>query len=125
MDRKKASPTQVLIEFNTADVARLAEDLKSIVSKKQVTPANVLFIVTQLMIVVAKYNNLTGSQKKKLVIYVLRSFIKYSDDIENDTKQELLLMFDIIIPDVIDLLVTASNSKFAFKVKKSLLSCCN
>jgi hypothetical protein len=125
MNQKETKLTQVSIEINNEDVDRLTNKLTDFMSGKRVTTANVLSIVTQLMVAVAKYQNLTGGQKKELVIYVMRVFIKSSDDIDADDKREILAMFDVIVPSAIDLLVVASKSKFAFKLKKKLLRCCS
>lgn len=124
MEKKEATLSQISIGINAKDVDRLTKDLMGIIDGKEINTANVLSIVAQLMIAVGKYQNLSGSQKKELVIYVLKSFIGDSSDINADTKSELLVMFDWVIPSAIDLLVAASKSTFAFKIKKKLFSCC-
>lgn len=116
--------SQVSIEINIADVDNLTKDLVSIIEGKKITTSNILAIVTQLMMVLAKYQNLTGVQKKELLIYVMKKFVEESEDIDEDTKRELLFMFDLIIPSAIDLLVATSKNKFAFKIKKTLFPCC-
>lgn len=126
MDKKETVDLdQVSIGISQEDIDNLIKDLSKIISDKKVTTANILSVITQLMVAAAKYPNLSGSQKKELVIYVTRKFIEDSKDLDENTKLELLTMFDTIIPTAIDLLVAASKSKFAFKIKKKLLSCCS
>jgi hypothetical protein len=110
--------------FNTEDVDRLTQKLTNLIAGKEITTASVLVIVTQLMVEAAKYVNLTGMQKKELILYVLRKFVKQASNIPQDSKKDILVMFDVTIPITIDLLVSASKSKFVFKIKKSILTCC-
>jgi hypothetical protein len=116
--------SQVTIDLNTEDIDRLTQELTDIIAGKEITAGSILVIVTQLMIEAAKYVSLTGPKKKELIIYVLRNFVSQSTDIPSDTKKDILAMFDSTIPTTIDLLVAASKSKFAFKVKKNFLTWC-
>ena len=116
--------SQVTIDLNSEDVDRLTQELTDIIAGKEITAGNIMLIVTQLMMKAAKYVRLTGPKKKELIIYVLRNFVSQSTDIQPDAKRDLLVMFDFTIPTTIDLLIAASKSKFAFKVKKNFLAWC-
>jgi hypothetical protein len=109
--------TESNVEFNIEDINLLTRELINLTAEEYITENNILVIVTRLMIAVANYVNLTGPEKKKLVIYVLRNFIKQDHDIYLDAKVEILLMFDCTIPTTIDLLIAASKSQFVFKTK--------
>jgi hypothetical protein len=121
---EETQPTQSTMDFHPKDVDKLTQELIDLVTGKEITPSNILIIVTQLMTVTAKYANLSGQKKKELIIHVLRNFVSQSTSIPSDSKNEILVMFDFIIPMTIDLLIEASKSKFVFKIKKNILECC-
>jgi hypothetical protein len=116
--------SRMTIDLNPEDIDRLTNELINIIAGKEIVESNILVIVTQLMMGAAKYVKLTGPKKKELIIYVLRKFVSQSPDMPSDTKKDILLMFDFTIPTTIDLLVAASKSKFAFKIKKNFLAWC-
>lgn len=78
-------------------------------------------IVINLMQLVEKYPDLTGEQKKNLVIYVVKNFIKYKT---NKKEHEVLLTFvDIFLPTLIDNLVSVDKKEIVIKLKKTFNSC--
>lgn len=85
------------------------------------TKENITIIVINLMQFVEKYPDLTGDQKKQLVIHVIKKFIK---DTTSKEEEEVLLTFvDIFLPSVIDTLVSVDKKKIVIKLKKTFSSC--
>lgn len=86
-----------------------------------VTKENITTIVINLMQLVEKYPDLTGEQKKKLVIHVVKNFIK--DKTDNEEEEVLLTFVDIFLPTLIDTLVSVDKKKIVIKLKKTFSSC--
>lgn len=86
-----------------------------------VTKENITTIVINLMQLVEKYPDLTGEQKKKLVIHVVKKFIK--DKTDNEEEEVLLTFVDIFLPTLIDTLVSVDKKEIVIKLKKTFSSC--
>lgn len=85
------------------------------------TKENITTIVLNLMQFVEKYPDLTGKQKKQLVIHVIKKFIKDTTDKE---EEEVLLAFaDIFLPTIVDTLVSVDKKEIVIKLKKTFSSC--
>jgi hypothetical protein len=123
IDEKK-NLTQETNVFNIKDIDRFTKDLIEIIDGREITLENIMFIIPQYMTVAAKYVNLTGANKKKLIIHVLKTFIRNSQNINPEKKKDILMMFDFTIPITIDMLVSASKSEFVFKHKKNIFTWC-
>ena len=119
----EVSPNSVSIEINNSDIDKLTKELSGILDGKEINAVNILPAVTIMMTVTAKYKHLNGVQKKELILYVLRSFITNNTDLDKNTIAEINFVIDKTVPIAIDLLVSASKSKFVFKLKKRLCSC--
>jgi len=70
------------------------------------------------MQLVESYPLLKGSQKKNIVIFVLKKFVTSKVDVES--QQQVLSFIDLFLPSVIDTLISLDNSEIEIKVKK----CC-
>ena len=86
-----------------------------------ITAHNVIMLAFNLMHIVEKYNTLSGSQKKMLVLDTIKKLINdnISDELE---KQELLIIVNSVLPGTIDTLVSAINGDIKF-VKDKVESC--
>jgi hypothetical protein len=96
---------------------------KSIVDNKNITSTTVILLTNKLIQIVEKYKDLTGAQKKMLVLDTLSKLInEYIDDAS--VKQELLTLITIIVPKIIDTVVYAINGemKFTKDIKHSFFS---
>jgi len=108
-----------LILPNTKYVDGLYKTLTK--SDSPLTKENITTIVINLMQLVEKYPDLTGEQKKLLVIHVIKKFIK---DITDKEEEEVLLTFvDIFLPTLIDTLVSVDKKEILIKIKKNFSSC--
>lgn len=105
------------IEF----VNKLYETLIRIIGDKELTTANAVLIATNLMQIVEKYPNISGPQKKELVIYVLKRFVV--DHLYGENEQALLLFIDVFLPSVIDTIISVDKKELAIKIRKGLKAC--
>jgi len=90
-------------------------------SASHVTKENITMIVINLMQFVEKYPDLSGNNKKNLVIHVVKNFIK--DKTDKEEEEVLLTFVDIFLPAVIDTLVSIDKKEMVIKIKKTFSSC--
>lgn len=90
-------------------------------SNLSLTKENITTIVINLMQLVQKYPDLTGIQKKNLVIYVVKKFIE--DKTDKEEEEVLLTFVDIFLPTLIDTLVSIDKKEIVIKLKKTFSSC--
>ncbi len=117
------------IEVNPANtlvdgVEYLYNHLKTIHSDR-ITPMNVVLIATELIQLVEKYKELTGHQKKTLVIGVIKKLVNSQFNTEED-KKAMNLIIDFTLPTVIDNIVGAINGDLKFdkeKIKSAFAGC--
>ena len=100
------------------------------VAKNGVTSSNITGIVLTLMQSVQTLGNHNVSQKKELVIDVVKKFINEKVDDEN-VKHDLQIFADLTLPPLIDEFVSLNNRETRIKVKNCIgkiinrcLSCC-
>ena len=108
------NPENVLID----GVEHLYTHIKAIHSER-VTAVNVVLIATELMMVVEKYKNLTGKQKKMLVVNVIKKLVNSQVDTLEE-RNALNIIIDFTLPIVIDNLVSAVNGQFTFNKEKTV-----
>ena len=109
----EVKPENVLIDTFES----LYEHVKSIHSEK-VTPTNIVLIATELIQLVEKYKQLTGIQKRTLVINVIKKLVNSQIDTEED-KKAMNLIIDLTLPSVLDNLVNAINGNLKFDREKA------
>jgi hypothetical protein len=67
------------------------------------------------------YKTIAGSTKKKLALMAIRQVIMHTIHNEN-TRNEVLLTYDLIAPSMIDAVVYVANSQEFKKMKKKCVS---
>ena len=106
--------------------------IKSVLGNDKITATNLVVITTNLMHVVEQYKDLTGYQKKMLIIDTIKKVINdtVGDNI-NDTEERIFLntIVDLTVPPLIDTLVSAINGNIKFEKDKIIsffkkLFCC-
>ena len=108
------NPENVLID----GVEHLYNHIKSIHSEK-VTAVNVVLIATELMVLVEKYKDLTGKQKKMLVVNVIKKLVNTQVHTVEE-RNAINMIIDFTLPVVIDNLVSAVNGQFTFNKEKTV-----
>ena len=109
------------VEINRAMIDELMDVVSAILEGKKISPNNVLPIITQTMTLAANLQ-ISGPSKKDLVLYVIKKYVADSWE-DHDAQDEILMVIDTVAPAAIDLLISASKSKFAFKIKKKFCCC--
>jgi len=94
----------------------LYQYMKSIHQTK-ITPTNIVMIASELIQVVEKYNTLTGTQKKMLIINVIKKIVNEESNTYEE-KVALNIIIDNTLPLMIDGFVSAINGMMKFSKDK-------
>jgi hypothetical protein len=97
-------------------IEHLYNYVKSVHTSK-INPSNIIIIATEIIQIVEKYDNLTGVQKKMVVISVIKKLVNTQFD-TNDDKKAMNLIIDLTLPTVIDNLISAINGDLKFNKEK-------
>jgi hypothetical protein len=110
-------------------LAQLYDYSKSILDTKKITTTNIIMIMNNLIQIVEQYKELTGNQKKMLVLDTIKKIINENVTDENN-KQQLILFVNITLPVILDSIILAINGDMKFAKEKinscfsKLFSCC-
>lgn len=101
----------------SAPVEAVLRDIvaKAFVDPKTVTPALVIQLAAQLASIVNPIKELTGTQKKDLVINVLKDAValpKFAEVAGAELQTGLLAFLRDVLPSTIDVLVDAARGKY-------------
>jgi len=95
---------------------KLVDEISGMVAEEQVTTLNVLSICIHLMQIVERYPNLSGPEKKDLVIRVLTKVI-------TDKGGDMAIM--ALVPSFIDSAISIEKDKIHISIdRKGATSCC-
>ena len=114
------------MSYSTEPVARLYDEVESIISNKKIDAGSMISVVTLLMKTVDKYTDVNGIQKKEVVLAVLRKIIEETVKDESE-RQNILYLADQAVPAVIDTIVSIDKGQLKIKIEKGckkLTSCC-
>lgn len=87
--------------------------------------------ITKMIEIIEKYKNLTGIQKKNILIFLCICIIEIDTNINDDLKKTFVSIIKTVLPDIIDSIVNLSKKinivfkKFAFcKFFCKFFNCC-
>ena len=119
----KPEPNSFLIKLE-----QMVEYIKNTLGDEKITATNIVIISTNLMHIVEQYKDLTGSQKKMLILDTIKKVINQN---VNDPQERisLMLIVDMTLPPMLDTLVSAINGGLKFEKDKVIsgfkkLFCC-
>lgn len=102
-------------------------ELSNIVRDKQLTQENIIDVLIKFMQATETYRELSGVQKKAIVITVLSRFIDETMAYTETTTQ-LKLFVHFTLPTLIDTIINIDKNHIGIKTKnwaKGLFGCCN
>ena len=115
-------PEDTAVHLPASDVIdRIYTSLSELVKGKKLTTENTIQIAVSLMKIVETYPDLRGSQKKALVLHVLKRFVK--DSLDEEEEQALLMFIDLFLPTVIEALISMDKKEIVIKIKKGFKVC--
>ena len=84
-----------------------------IFSEGKLSTGNIMDLLTKLILVIEKYKELTGKDKKEIVISVIVKMIENNDFIQEE-KDALVLFIHLTMPYIIDTMISAINGNIHF-----------
>jgi hypothetical protein len=119
----KPEPNSFLIK-----IEQMVNYIKSTIGNEKINATNIVIISTNLMLIVEQYKDLTGYQKKMLILDAIKKYINQNVSDEQE-RVSLMIIVDMTLPQVLDTLVTAINGDMKFEKNKvssgfNQLFCC-
>ena len=120
----KPEPNSFLIK-----IEQIVNYIKSTIGNEKINATNIVIISTNLMLIVEQYKDLTGYQKKMLILDAIKKYINQNVSDEQE-RISLMIIVDMTLPQVLDTLVTAINGDMKFEKDKVISGykqffCCN
>lgn len=112
---QKATGTAALI-------AQTADKLKGMFANK-ITPASMVDVVTQSMLITKEFSSVDGDTKKTIVLQAIKMVIDAEANMPAETKAQVNLFLDTVAPTLIDTAVWIAKQKIDFNPKK-WFPCC-
>lgn len=107
------------IDNETALIKSIKTHLISLTKDNDFNMENIVGILISTMQFVQNFKSVNGSQKKKIVIKVIKEFI--NDKIDNSQlKKDLNMFADLTMPILIDKFIALNNGEITIKTPK----CC-
>ena len=98
---------------------RLFSHMESIVGEEGLSLKNITNVILSLMQFVQTMGGLKGSQKKQLVVEVVKNFIEQKVT-DSDVSNGLQTFVQLTLPGLIDSFVALNNGEVLIKTKKCL-----
>lgn len=93
----------------------LFESAKNLISGDNLTISNVITLATSLMKSVEKYSDLTGADKKSIVIMVIG---RVAEELPQGTSKDMFNTAIPVLPDIIDTIISIDKGDIKIKAKK-------
>lgn len=116
-DENKTSNIQTNIDKLLTEVDKLIDD-------DALTTVNLSKVMVSLMVLVDEYPDLTGPQKKEIVLAVLQKYVIEHFEEEAPEYAELLKIIETVLPTTIDLMVSIDNKEITIHLKKGFAMVC-
>jgi hypothetical protein len=108
----KPEPNSFLIK-----IEQMVNYITTTIGSEKINATNIIIISTNLMLIVEQYKDLSGYQKKMLILDAIK---KYINENVSDPQERISLMIivNMTLPQVLDTLVTAINGNIKFEKDK-------
>lgn len=110
----------------TYDIAKFSlvyDNIKAMIVDKQINIQVILILLPTIMIQVGRFVNLTGLQKKDMVIQIITKLLEEFKP-ENDTYELILTFIKVQLPYVIEIIYQSSVGSYIFKKIQSGWTSC-
>jgi len=109
------------------DIIQIITDKGFITATKQINKVLLYKVVKTLIKVIEKIPNISGTDRKNILIEFIIYVIKKDIDIDSSVKNEVLIIIQELLPDIIDTMVELwqeVNWKLIFRKLKKIMMCC-
>lgn len=114
------------INETTTLIMSLVGKLKTSFDQYTLNENNMIDYVVRIMSLVEQQQNLSGFEKKAVVIEVLTRLVDDSNNLNSESKTVLKNIIKIVVPGVIETIVSATKGLISVnkKVEESVKKCC-
>lgn len=114
------------INETTKLIMSLVSKLKASFDQYSLDENNMIDYVVRIMTLVEQQKNLSGFEKKAVVIEVLTRLVDDTNKLPSESKAALKSIIKIVVPGVIETIVAATKGLIAVnkKVEESVKKCC-
>jgi hypothetical protein len=114
------------INETTRLIMSLVSKLKTSFDQYSLDENNMIDYVVRIMTLVDQQKNLSGFEKKAVVIEVLTRLVDDTNKLNSESKTALKSIIKIVVPGVIETIVAATKGLIAVnkKVEESVKKCC-
>ena len=100
------------------------DKVRAAINKPRITAGDILGIASIAMVLVQKVTGLSGTQKKEMVVGVIKLIVDESG-LVNDTDLPMVNIYiETLLPDAIEVLLDAYKNRRDFKPPSWLTKCC-
>lgn len=100
--------------YDSSKLDMIYSQVRSMIIDKTLDIKSIVILVPSIMMQVARFANITGLQKKELVVQLLQKLLGEFKP-EGETEQMVLLFVQNQLPHVIEVIYQASKGKYIFK----------
>lgn len=120
------SPRQNLVTEHTNNIESLTKMVSDGFENYNLDENNIVEYIIRIMSLVEQQKNLTGIEKKAVVIEILLRLVDSYDKLSEESKQKLKLIIRTIAPSIIESIIAASKGLIAVnkKIEESSKKCC-
>jgi basic membrane lipoprotein Med (substrate-binding protein (PBP1-ABC) superfamily) len=113
------------IKSNVPDVVvrELVSVMNRLIADQGITETNIIYIATKLMTALGKYKDISGHDKKTIVVLLINSAVDQSS-LDETTQTIIQSIVSNVLPSTIDILVDISKGRYSFKKVTTSFSCC-
>lgn len=101
---------------NMENILKYKQKLYDSLSNNSMSAENIITTTVTLMQISEQFKTLTGPMKKQLVLDVIKDSIK--------DNEELVYLVDMILPSLIDTIISVDKKELRIKVKKCFFKLC-
>ena len=114
------------INETTKLIMSLVSKLKTSFDQYSLDENNMIDYVVRIMTLVEQQKNLSGFEKKAVVIEVLTRLVDDTNKLSSESKAALKSIIKIVVPGVIETIVAATKGLISVnkKVEESVKKCC-
>ena len=116
---------KITMNFPINATNKTYQKLENMMENKTFDSTTIVSIIIELMQFVENYKDLSGKEKKDLVLYVLDLFI--IDNMTEEEANKIKLFIQATLPSLIDTIVSIDKKELQIKASRSfkkILSCC-
>lgn len=107
------------VDVTEKAIQTLLEKIKSTLEDSALTPMNISSIVLSLVVAVEEFKDLSGKDKKKVVLDSIEKYILSTIPETNEIRSILLDILRDLLPEMIEIIIGVDKGQYRIKAKKT------